>query len=173
MRKYKFGTIKQELAVLRDVEYYTDKQIAQRHGINSDRVRNIRRRHGIKRTDEDGKFKRKHKSWNKGMKGLTQLGGETKFKAGSTPHNTVPIGTLRYNKDGLLEIKYVEHKWRSLHSHIWIEAFGPIPDKHIVVFKIGVEDKTNPKLEQLELISRAESINRVRVRKTNCKQLKQ
>jgi hypothetical protein len=114
------------------------------------------------------RFQRGHATWNKGMKGL-QIGGEaTRFQPGHMPHTTEPIGSLRITKDGTLQRKISNDKgnnskrWRGVHELVWIEANGPVPSKHIVVFKPGmrtdvIEEIT---LDRVECISLAENMRR-------------
>jgi len=115
-------------------------------------------------------FKRGLEPWNKGLSYAS--GGrsdQTRFKPGSLPHTTLPIGSLRVSKDGYLERKFSDEKygspsrrWRSVHRLVWEAAHGPVPPAHIVVFLAGrftaVEAEIT--LDRLELISRAENARR-------------
>lgn len=114
------------------------------------------------------RFQKGHGTWNKGMKGL-QIGGEkTRFVPGQLPHNTLPIGSLRLTKDGALQRKISNDRgnnskrWRGVHELVWVEANGPVPDGHIVVFKPG--QKTNVleeiTLDRVECITLAENMRR-------------
>lgn len=102
--------------------------------------------------------------WNKGQH--YDAGGrsvDTRFKPGTRSHTWKPIGTYRVNADGYLDVKITEdgppHKhWERVHRLVWIEANGPIPDGHVVVFKPGrkstvLEDIT---ADALECITRQE-----------------
>lgn len=125
----------------------------------------------LRRGDNTGaayRFKPGQSSWNKGMKGLDIGGKETRFKPGHMPRNTHPIGSYRLDKDGTLQRKVSNasgnnsKRWRSVHELVWVEAHGPVPPKHIVVFKPGM--RTN-ELEQItvdkvECISLAENMKR-------------
>jgi hypothetical protein len=102
-------------------------------------------------------FKPGQESWNKGVKGVVgvqEACRATQFKAGQTPHNTRPIGSYRLNKEGHLQQKISDAKgsnskrWRGVAELIWCAANGPLPDKHMVVFKPGMF--TN-KLEEITL----------------------
>jgi hypothetical protein len=120
----------------------------------------------LRRGDNVGaahRFKPGQQVWNKGMKGLQIGGQETQFKKGQMPHNTKPIGSYRYDKDGALQRKISNDKgnnskrWRGVHELVWIEANGPVPAKHIVVFKPGtrtnvLEEITIDKVECISLI---------------------
>lgn len=161
-RAYNKVTIKQERYVLDNYEdYRSNRELGAQIGLTPSQVRSIYRRHGLFKC-KHSRFRKGHTPWNAGKKG-TIPENKTSFKAGHLPHNTTPVGSLRTNKDGLLEIKYMEHKWRSLHSHIWIEANGAIPPGHVVVFKPGAS-KNPVLLENLQLITRAELL-----RRNNCK----
>lgn len=114
------------------------------------------------------RFQKGHSSWNKGTKGVHTGGEQTQFKPGQMPYNTAPIGACRLDPDGTLQRKISDAKgannkrWRSVHELVWIEANGPVPPKHIVVFKPGM--KTNVleeiTLDKVECISLAENMKR-------------
>jgi len=114
------------------------------------------------------RFKKGHTTWNKGMKGLEIGGKATRFKVGSKPQTWVPIGSLRVTRDGTLQRKINDQpgpnsiRWRSVHELVWIEANGPVPAKHIVVFKPGART-TSPEeitLDRVECITFAENMRR-------------
>ncbi|MDP1686852.1 HNH endonuclease [Hydrogenophaga sp.] len=109
------------------------------------------------------------KPWNKGTNYVA--GGrsaETRFRKGSKPHTTLPLGSYRINPDGHLQRKVAEvsgsnsKRWRNVAELVWIEANGPLPPKHIVVFKPGM--RTNVleliTLDRVECISMAENARR-------------
>lgn len=113
-------------------------------------------------------FKPGQVSWNKGTHFVA--GGrsaETRFKPGAQPRNWVPIGSHRINGDGYLDRKVTDdgrgpRDWVSVHRLVWIEANGPVPDGHVVVFKPG---RRTTELEQItldgvELVSRVELMQR-------------
>lgn len=99
---------------------------------------------------------------------------ETQFKkgemAGAARAKWKPIGTVMPDTEGYLRIKLRErvpgageHGWNSkiwklLHHEVWEQAHGPIPPKHIIVFKD--RDRSNCELDNLELISMAENARR-------------
>ena len=114
------------------------------------------------------RFQRGMVPWNSGMKGLQIGGTETRFKPGQRPATALPVGTLRINKDGMLERKFSDepggpHKrWRAVARLVWEAAHGPMPAGHAVVFRAGrsstkVEDIT---LDAVECITRAELMRR-------------
>lgn len=115
--------------------------------------------------------------WNTGKTGY-QPGGrsaETRFKPGSKPHTTLPVGAhriLHSNNGGpVLERKISDapgphHKskhWVPVARLVWEEAHGPIPPGYIVVFKtpglrtVELEQIT---LDKLDCITRAEHAKR-------------
>ncbi len=107
---------------------------------------------------------------NKGVKGW-QAGGrarETQFKPGGQPHNTVPIGSYRIDPQGTLQRKISydrgsnSKRWRGVHELVWVEANGPVPPKHIVVFKPGMRttELAEITLDRVECISLAENMRR-------------
>lgn len=110
-----------------------------------------------------GRFVKGQPSPNKGKKGRNYPGMErTQFKSGNLPHNTVPVGTERINKDGYIEIKInmrpsrknSNDHWKAKHRLIWEEANGPVPEGHAIIFKDG--NIRNFDLNNLALVSRAE-----------------
>lgn len=125
----------------------------------------------LRRGDDVGKefrFKKGFEPWNKGLKGLNIGGEETQFKKGSTPKNTMPIGSLRITREGILERKISNEsgsskkRWRSVHELVWVEKNGSIPKGHICVFKAGMKtnDPDQITAEKVECISRAENMKR-------------
>lgn len=114
------------------------------------------------------RFKPGQQVWNKGMKGLCIGGEQTQFKPGNTPHNTMPIGSYRHDKDGTLQRKVSDVKgnnskrWRGVHELVWIEANGPVPPKHIVVFKPGMRTNVLDEItiDKVECITLAENMRR-------------
>lgn len=66
-----------------------------------------------------------------------------------------PIGYERLTRDGYIKIKAHELKPMVLkHHYVWEEAHGKIPEGYLVLFKNM--DKTDCRLENLILVSRAE-----------------
>ena len=102
----------------------------------------------------DGYFKKGMVPFNKGKKGQCAPGCEkTWFKKGHTPGNHKEVGTERITIYGYIEVKVAEpNKWRAKHHVIWEQHNGPIPEKHVVMFRDG--DKTNFSIENLVLVHR-------------------
>lgn len=109
--------------------------------------------------------------WNKGSKGVVGVQAAcraTQFKAGQAPRNTLPIGTYRHDKDGTLQRKISDNKgnnskrWRGVHELVWVEVNGPVPAKHIVVFKSGMRSDVLEQItiDRVECISLAENMQR-------------
>lgn len=103
--------------------------------------------------------------WNKGMTDFAPGGrsAETQFKPGNRPFNHRPVGAQRITKDGYLQRKvsdtgYAPRDWTDEHRLMWEAQHGPVPQGHVVVFRDG--NRQNLRLDNLELISRADLIRR-------------
>lgn len=92
---------------------------------------------------------------------------ETQFQKGERSGVAVdlwkPIGTERLSKDGYLQRKInndlpLQRRWRAVHLILWEAVNGPLPAGHAVAFING--DKRDIRLDNLELISRAELMRR-------------
>lgn len=119
-----------------------------------------RQDHGARKT----RFQPGHATWNKGTH-FTAGGrsAETRFKPGQKPHTWHPIGHERITKDGYLQRKMTDtgitrHDYVPVHHLIWREAGRDIPAGHALVFKN--RNKTDIRLDNLELIPRAELMRR-------------
>lgn len=116
-----------------------------------------------------GRFCKGSTPANKGVKGW-QAGGrsrETQFKPGSLNGSAAkrykPVGTERISREGYLERKFKDDgppqsRWRAVHLLLWEEHNGPLPKGHAIAFRNG--DKSDIRLENLELVSRAEMMRR-------------
>lgn len=88
---------------------------------------------------------------------------ETRFKKGNLPHNCFhEVGriSVRNDKRGT-PYKHICVRigvWVPLHTHIWEQEYGKLPKGHCLWFKNG--DTLNCTLENLELITRAENLER-------------
>jgi hypothetical protein len=114
-----------------------------------------------------GKFKPGHATWNKGKKGIDIGGKISQFKAGNTPHNAAPVGTIVKAKQPdrgeayYWKIKIADpNRWQFLHRKNWEDAHGPISPGFVVCFRDGNSD--NCALENLELVGRGELTTRNR-----------
>lgn len=110
-----------------------------------------------------------HGPWNAGLKGWDAGGRsvETRFKPGeirgAAARNWRPFGAERTNKEGILQRKVAvggrgKKRWQAVHVLLWESHHGPVPRGHIVVFRNG--DRSDIRLDNLELISRAENMRR-------------
>lgn len=116
----------------------------------------------------DTRFTKGHGPWNKGVKGVHTGGDATWFKPGQLPHNTLPIGSTKFDKSGVLLQKISNDKgnnsarWRAVHELVWTRANGPVPEKHIVVFKPGMRTNVLEEItiDRVECISLAENMKR-------------
>ena len=153
-RPYQWATIRQQNFV-KDCMYdeWKTKEIAKVLGIKTQKVRNIYRRLGLRIVRGNGCFKKGNTPHNAGTKGI-RLSPKSEFKKGDIPKTAKPIGSIREDK-GIKQIKYCDHKWRSLHSHVWILANGEISKGHVVIFKKDV-DRENFTANDLCLVTRAE-----------------
>ncbi len=111
------------------------------------------------------RFPKGHVPINKGVRGWYSGGrsSETWFKKGQPNarwKNDYPVGTLRVNSDGYIDMKIKEglRAWRQLHYILWEEAHGPVPKGHCLRFKDG--DRLNVELKNLRLISRRQNMAR-------------
>lgn len=115
------------------------------------------------------RFVKGQNAWNKGQ--YYQPGGrcaETQFKKGHKNNTEYPLGSLRINKGGYLERKtsMTHHvparRWVGVHRLVWIEANGPVPKSHVVVFKPGMRSAvlTEITLDKVELVTHAELMKR-------------
>jgi len=116
-------------------------------------------------------FRKGQAVWNKGTKGVAGIQEEcraTQFKPGQSPPNTLPIGSTKFDKSGVLLQKVSNNpgnnskRWRAVHELVWVRANGPVPAKHIVVFKPGMRSAVLEEItvDRVECISLAENMKR-------------
>jgi hypothetical protein len=114
------------------------------------------------------RFQKGQVSWNKGLKGVNMGQSATRFKPGQAPHNTQPIGSTKFDKSDVLLQKVSNAKgnnsarWRAVHELVWVAANGPVPAKHIIVFKPGMRTNVLEEItvDRVECISLAENMKR-------------
>lgn len=97
---------------------------------------------------------------NKGQKMNNELYAKcapTMFGKGHLPHNTQPIGSERFCKDGYVQVKYALHKWRAKHILIWEEKHGPLKPGEMVKFKDG--NRLNIVYENLYMTTRRKNMD--------------
>lgn len=127
---------------------------------------------------EKGWFKKGQSPKNKGLRRPGYGPGrmkETQFRPGNrtgmAARNYKPVGTILPDTDGYLRIKVRDAKhgeeatgfgntkvWPLYSRWVWEQANGPIPPKHMVIFRDG--NRKNCAIENLELISRSENARR-------------
>jgi hypothetical protein len=122
----------------------------------------------LRRGDNPGirtRFQPGHKTWNAGMKGYSAPGTEaTRWQKGNLSHTWQPIGTEVVDSEGYLKRKIsnlrapARRDWKFVHVLVWEAEHGPVPPGHAVVFRNG--NKADIRLENLELITRAELMRR-------------
>lgn len=156
-RKYQFVSIKQERFIAANYEDMSNSEIGLQIGLTAQQVRGVGRRLGLKKPKD---FRMKP-GWNKGMRRSDFNQNEhhckkTQFKKRNVPHNILPVGSMRFNKDGIREIK-IEHprKWISFHKYVYEKEFGTIEKNKIVIFKPNA-DRENFTVSDLLCITRAE-----------------
>lgn len=84
------------------------------------------------------------------------------------PKRTAAYGSYRIDHYGFLQRKiscekgHHSRRWRSVHLMVWIEANGPIPPDHILVFKHGMHTNVLEEitLDRLECITKKEQLSR-------------
>jgi len=159
-----------DLAVVR--ERFADmptKELAEMLGRTPAAVGQKARKMGLVKNGNAGRFTKEHTPWNAGRKGWDAGGrsAETRFRPGSingaAEERLQPLGTERLTKDGIWQRKIrmdgpPQRRWRGIHTLLWEEHNGPVPEGCIVVFRDG--DRNNITIENLELISRAENMRR-------------
>lgn len=125
----------------------------------------------LRRGDQVGKayrFPKGHVPANKGLRRPGYGPGrmkETQFKKKGTTTRWMPIGSRRV-ADGYIYIKLADarnvphtHNWYPEHVIDWEIAHGrPVPPGHALRFKNG--DRTDVRLDNLELVPRAELMRR-------------
>ena len=155
----KYWTLK-EIQYLREHTHLSTKHLAKELAVSESSVKATLIRHSIQ-LDNDGRFQSGFTPWNKGMKGIQIGGKDTQFKKGAAPHNMKPDGYISKRKDKSGHVYlHIKHKGKFVlyHRHIWEQAHGPIPSKHVVIFRDG--DTTNVQLSNLEMITMAENAQR-------------
>jgi len=114
------------------------------------------------------RFQKGIQPWNKGAKGVNMGDSATRFKSGQAPHNTLPVGSTKLDKSDVLLRKVSNDagnnskRWRAVHELVWVAANGPVPEKHIVVFKPGMRTNVLEEItvDRVECISLAENMKR-------------
>ena len=101
------------------------------------------------------RWQRGLRPWNQGLagKGVCKSNGGS-FKKGEKPRNWMPVGAEVVNGAGYLVRKMNEdpdkrgaERWAAVHRLAWVEANGPVPRGHRIVFLDG--DRMNIALDNL------------------------
>lgn len=118
----------------------------------------------LRRGDNVGwanRFQKGHTTWNKGTH--WKAGGRsklTRFKKGQRsvrwPIEDYPVGALRINSDGQLDIKVTDglRAWYSMARWVWMTEKGPIPKNGVIRTING--DQYDTRIENLRLTTRGE-----------------
>ena len=120
----------------------------------------------LRRGDSPGwanRFQKGHRTWNKGLR-LPGWGPgrmkETQFKKGNRslrwPVDDYPVGALRINTDGQLDIKIKEggRAWYCMARWVWMTERWPIPKNGVIRTLNG--DTHDTRIENLRLTTRGE-----------------
>lgn len=101
----------------------------------------------------------KGKTWDEYMPKESQKRSlKTAYKKGRESTNIRKLGSERITRDGYMEVKTEEpNVWVLKQRLIWEEYNGEIPDNHVIIFKDT--NKQNLKIDNLEIISRAELLH--------------
>ena len=175
----------EEIAILKAkfADCYT-KELCDLFGYDYSKVANMADKLGLKKSDAFRKMELKKQAdrlrivgagkrfvkgsvpSNKGEKMSDEMREKVKhtfFTPGHKPVNTKYDGHERTDKDGYVLVRVALGKYKFKHRVIWGNANGEIPSGHCLIFKDG--NKQNTKLENLELITRAENLRRNRMDK--------
>lgn len=118
-------------------------------------------------------FKKKHVPANKGKKMSAEQYAKCKgtmFKKGHGPQNYRPVGSVRINVDGYIEIKVKDpNKWKLKHRVVWEESNGKIPVGMNLIFRDN--NPLNTKLDNLMLVTRAENMEMNNIGAGACKNI--
>ncbi len=113
------------------------------------------------------RFQKGQPGWNKGRKLGSEWCKATQFKPGQKPQNHLPIGSLRVQSSGYLQVKltdtgYPPRDWVMYHRYVWEQAHGPVPTGHLVVFRDGRKraEASEITLDVIECITRQEHMRR-------------
>lgn len=132
--------------------------------ITTEQIRHWRERHRLK-SGIDTRFKKGIRSGYTPPKGINpEHLKKTQFKKGNKPHNTKPIGSIRYERGDLPYIKMrqsptgqTKKDWEPLQRVIYEKAYGKIDrKKQVIIFLDG--NTKNIELSNLKCISRYENL---------------
>jgi hypothetical protein len=157
----------EEVDWLRQHLHLTKKAIAAHIGCTPDSVKSALRKHSLK-LEGTGRFAPGSVPYYKGKKLPSDVKAKvahTWFKKGNLPHNTKHDGHVSVRVDGdgrrYYWIRLAKNKHQHLHRYLWEQAYGAVPDGHVITFKDGKQE--NCVLENLECITEAERLARTSV----------
>ena len=146
----------------------------QRFGLNKsvDNIHSLVKRKKI-RSGRSGCFEKGIRPWNTGTVGVCKPNSGS-FQKGQTPKNFKAAGYERVNVEGYIEIKVdepnpytpAETRYRYKHVRIWEEAYGEVPEGHVLRFKDG--NKLNTDLANIELVTQNENLQLNRLGYQDC-----
>ena len=178
---------KKELKMIAELyPYKSTVEIAEMLGFTVSMIAGVAERYGMKKSHEflvkQGKhcaahpntlsrrFKKGHPSHNAGRKRSEWMSAEniekvkeTQFKKGHVPWKTKPIGYKSKYSDGYWYIK-TEDGMELLHTHVWNQHHGEVPDGHVLIFIDGNHD--NCDISNLKMVSKSELMAGVQKRLT-------
>lgn len=118
-----------------------------------------------RRSDNGGRFKKGHVTWNHGKKMPDEIREKVKhtfYTKGHLPHNTRKDFdiAIRKDKNGIPYrwIRISKGNWIMLHRYVWQLYNGEIPKGKIIVFKDG--DHNNFAIDNLMMIDRKQHMKR-------------
>lgn len=164
---YKMHPEKIRAFVRQNYTMHTNHQLAKLAGISESSIHDIRKEAGLTKANS-GTFPKGNRPWNFRTKGLGLYKSppgmkRTQFKKGQLPGNTLHDGAITTRLDHPKDRKGRPYKWirisvgKWIHYHRWkwMQKNGPVPAKHMVVFRDG--DTMNCSLRNLELITMADN----------------
>ena len=149
VRQNAWGVSTKDLAVMINEKFGIECTLAQ--------VTSLRKRFNAP-SGINTRYQPGHVPATKGTKGVYNVGGNrTSFKKGHSSTRKRPVGSERISKDGYIEIKIDNsRRWALKHRVVYEEAYGPIPEDHVITFKDG--NPLNVSLDNLVLITKRENL---------------
>lgn len=129
------------------------------YNFNLAQIENAIKRFGYN-TGFNGQFKKGHKTWNKGTKGLTGI-NKTSFKKGHKPWNKKEVGSERTDVEGYILIKVKEPNVWKLKHRILYEKYHNVKLTSDDMIIFADQNKLNFEKDNLILISKRKSLTMV------------
>lgn len=140
--------------------------------ISISQIRSFRKNNKIN-CGRDTRFKKGSVPANKGKRLSPEVYeklSKTMFKKRQIPKNYRPVGSVRINVDGYIEIKVKDpNKWKLKHRVVWEESNGKIPAGMNLIFRDN--NPLNTKLDNLMLVTRAENMEMNNIGAGACKNI--